>query len=233
MKVKFKIFFCVFMIAVFCFGSVSVVYAKTDSDISLSVATQIVKDYYDFQSDGYKVVPAFIYRYNGYLYMLWIGPKGVSDDGLHFTNAYGSKGLSCGSGSGDYVCLKFDNDNVYSKPTIVAKDNDCVYGIGQGNGLTEANLLTNTVDSYYDITGLNGDKLFTQGTNPSPTPTNPSPNPTPDLNTLSTSLSKVFQTSGMILQEIVALLPILLPVLVTFLAIRKGIRFTLQTLRSS
>lgn len=233
MKDKFKIFLCVVMIAVFSFGSVSVVYAKTGSDISLSVATQIVKDYYDFITDGYNVVPAFIYRYNGHLYMLWIGPKGVSDDGLHFTNAYGSNGLSSGSGSGDFVCLKFDDDNVYSKPSIVSKDNDCVYGIGQGNGLTEANLLTNTVDSYYDITGLNGDKLFTQGTSPSPTPTNPSPNPTPASNTLSTSLSKVFQTSGTILQEIVALLPILLPVLVTFLAIRKGIRFSLKTLRTA
>lgn len=226
MKNKLKIVLCVVMIVVFSFGTCSVAYSKTSTDISLSVATQIVKDYYDFQADGYKVVPAFIYRYNGHLYMLWISSKGVSDDGLHFTNAYGSSGLSSGSGSGDYVCLKFDDDNVYSKPTIVAKDNDCVYGIGQGNGLTEANLLTNTVDSYYDISGLNGDKLFTQGTSPSP-------NPTPDSNTLSTSLSKVFQTSGTILQEILAVLPILLPVLVTFLAIRKGIRFSLKILRTA
>lgn len=233
MKNKLKIVLCVVMIAVFSFGTCSVAYSKTSTDISLSVATQIVKDYYDFQTDGYKVVPAFIYRYNGHLYMLWIDGRGVSDDGLHFTNSYGSNGLNSGAGSGDYVCLKFDDDNIYSKPTIVAKDKDCVYGIGQGNGLTEANLLTNTVDSYYDISGLNGDKLFTQGTNPSPTPTNPSLNPIPASNTLSTSLSKVFQTSGKILQEIVALLPILLPVLVTFLAIRKGIRFSLKILRTA
>ncbi len=220
------------MIAVFSFGSCSVVYAKTGTDISLSTATQIVKDYYDFSSMGYKVVPAFIYRYNGHLCMLWIDSRGISDDGLHFTTAYGSSGLNSGSGSGDFVVLQFDDDNVYAKPTIVRKDNDMVYGIKTDNGLTEENLLTNTIDSYYDITGLDGDKLFTQGTSPSPTPT-PSPSPTPDSSTLSTLLSKVFQTSGTIFQEIVALLPILLPVLIAFLAIRKGIRFTLQTLRSA
>ena len=221
------------MIAVFSFGFASVAYAKTGTDISLSVATQIVKDYYDFSSMGYNgVVPAFIYHYNGSLCMLWISSLGVSDDGLHFTSAYGSSGLNSGSAFGKFVVLKFDEDNVYSKPTIVRSDKEATFGIGTGYGLSEVNLLTNTVDSYYDITGLNGDKLFTQGMSPSPTPT-PSPNPTPDSNTLSTLLSKVFQTSGTIFQEIVALLPILLPVLISFLAIRKGIAFTLKTLKTS
>lgn len=228
MKKYFKIFLCVVMIAVFSFGFASVAYAKTGTDISLSVATQIVNDYYDFSG----VVPAFIYRYNGGLYMLWISSLGVSDDGLHFTNAYGSSGLNSGSAFGKYYILKFDEDNVYSQPTLVRYNEDAVFGIGTGYGLTEENLLINTIDSYYDITGLNGDKLFTQGTSPSPTPT-PSPSPTPASNTLSTSLNKVFQTSGMILQEIVALLPILLPVLIAFLAIRKGIVFTLKTLKTS
>lgn len=47
---------------------------------------------------------------------------------------------------------------------------------------------------------------------------------------LNTTLSSI-QLTG-ILDEVIALLPILFPVLITFIAIRKGIAFTLTTLRS-
>lgn len=48
---------------------------------------------------------------------------------------------------------------------------------------------------------------------------------------LNTTLSSI-QLTG-ILDEVIALLPILLPVLITFIAIRKGIAFCLATLRAS
>lgn len=239
MKNKLKIFLCVVMILVFSFGTCSTAYAKTDFVPSLSICTQIVKDYYcfsatdyNFPKPNYNVIPCFTYSYNGGLYMLWISPHAVKNDSLNFTTAYGSSGISSGGGSSDFVVFKFDSDNLYSKPSIVASDNDTVYGIGTGIGLSEEHLLTNTIDSYYNIVGLNGDLVFQKGTSQSPNPNPETPPLTPGSNTLSTMFNKNSAMLNGVFQEIVALLPLLLPVLITFLAIRKGIKFTLQTLRS-
>lgn len=93
----------------------------------------------------------------------------------------------------------------------------------------ETKKLSNVTQILYS----NKDVTYTSGGNTTvffpqmnSVPSNP-PNRVP-LNTVISSI----QLTG-ILSELIAMLPLLLPVLITFLAIRKGISFCLQMLRAS
>lgn len=86
--------------------------------------------------------------------------------------------------------------------------------------------VNNILYSNKDVTYTSGDTTTVFFTQMDSIPSNP-PSRVP-LNTVISSI----QLTG-ILSELIAMLPLLLPVLITFLAIRKGIRFCLQMLRTS
>ncbi len=235
MKNKLKIVLCVVMIAVFSFGSCSVVYAKTGQPSDISVAWNIVKSYYldethDANSSYYFISsfsPVVLFSYNGLSYLL----VDVDCPDSYSFNDYGKVNhMTCPK------VFTFDSMNMYSCPSGFSRR----AWFGDSPAWAVPYLTPDLVNSgdvkilgsYFDFLDTSGEVVFLKGTNSSPNPTNPDSS-TQGSNILSNLLSKVFQTSGTIYQEIVALLPILLPVLIAFLAIRKGIRFTLQTLRSA
>lgn len=230
MKEKLKILLCAVMIFVFSFGTCATAYAYTGPPTSLDMAVSIYNSY-DYPV---KLNPVFYYyspNDNDYFLFL-LGNRGVSKGYVQYTTAYGSDGISTNSASGKWQLYKFDHNNCYAKPILVAQDLDDVYGSTVDCGLDLENIKKNIIGSYYDVLDYEGTKVFLKGTKPSPNPTNPDIS-TPGSNTLSTMFNKNSAMLKGVLNEIVALLPLLLPVLISFLAIRKGIRFTLQTLRSS
>lgn len=132
----------------------------------------------------------------------------------------------------NYYVYKFDKNNVYKKPTqsnmgyIQSKD-------GIKNIKSFSSIMYSTVN-IYDVSNNEGtltleNSVFTQaGTEK---PANPgTPGQKPSLGLSSSITSKILSP---ILMEVVAILPTLLPVLVAFIAIRKGLAFTLQMLRNA
>lgn len=237
MKNKLKIFLCVLMIAVFCFGSTSVVYAKTGQPTDINKAWNIVKSYYNndvestwnstyYFSDQY-FVPVLLFSNNGKSYLL-IDVQGQNNYSFDSSGNFGN--LTC------FKLYSFDDNNMYSQPTGVSR---CTWS--GTRFLPVPNLTLNSVSSgstvilgsNYDILNVDGEKVFQKGTSQSP---NPTPGTQPSVSA-SNILSDTFNNNSVklsgVLQEIVTLLPILLPVLVSLIAIRKGIKFCLQKLRSA
>lgn len=131
----------------------------------------------------------------------------------------------------NYYVYKFDNNNVYKKPTqsnmgyIQSKD-------GLKN-IKSFNIIMYSTVNIYNVTDTNGvlslenSVFMPSGTEKPANPETPGHKPN---STLSSSItSKIL---SLVLTEVVAILPVLLPVFLTFLAIRKGIKFTLTMLRS-
>lgn len=229
MKNKLKIFLCVVMIAVFCFGTCATAYAITGYPTDIDTATSVVKSYYKDELAGY--VPVFFYTTDSKGPALMFLPDSYSSDTIS-VSSYGDNGNSIDFKVNDknlYV-FTFDKSNFYSKPTVWKASN---VWMSVPYGLNKDNISKRIIQSYKTILAVDGKTvLFQQGTTPSPNPTNPD-STTHGSNTLSNLLNKNSTMLKGVLNEILALLPLLLPVLITFLAIRKGIRFTLQTLRSA
>lgn len=229
MKNKLKIFLCVVMIAVFCFGTCATAYASTGYPTSIDMATSVVKSYYKDELAGY--VPVFFYTTDSKGPALMFLPDSYSSDTIS-VSSYGDNGNSIDFKVNDknlYV-FTFDKSNCYSKPTVWKASN---VWMSVPYGLNKDNISKRIIQSYKTILAVDGKTvLFQQGTTQSPNPTNPD-STIQGSNILSNLLNKNSTMLKGVLNEIIALLPLLLPVLITFLAIRKGIRFTLQTLRSA
>lgn len=131
----------------------------------------------------------------------------------------------------NYYVYKFDNNNVYKKPTqsnmgyIQSKD-----GI---KNIKSFNSIMYSTANIYDVTDnegtltLENSVFMPSGTEKPATPETPGQKPS-----LSLSSSITSKILSPVLTEVVAILPVLLPVFLTFLAIRKGIAFTLTMLKS-
>lgn len=215
------------MISVLFFANCISAYALTGYPPSIDKAASIVQSYYKDELAGY--VPVFYYTTDSNGPALLFLPDTYSSDTISVAS-YGGDGNSidfCVEHKNLYV-FTFDKTNCYLKPTMWKDSN---YWMTVPYGLTKDNISNRILQSYKTILAVDGTTvLFQQGTLVSPNPTLPTPS---GSNTLSTMFNS---NSGMlngVLQEIVKLLPILLPVLVTFIAIRKGLKFCLQTLRSS
>lgn len=230
MKEKLKILLCAVMIFVFSFGTCATAYAYTGYPTDIDKANSIVKSYYKDELAGY--VPVFFYTTDSNGPALMFLPDKYSADTIS-VSSYGDNGNSIDFKVNDknmYV-FTFDKSNCYSKPTVWKASN---VWMSVPFGLNKDNISNRIIQSYKTILAVDGKTvLFQQGTAQSPNPNPEIPPSTPGSNTLSTIVNKNSVMLKGVLNEIVALLPLLLPVLITFLAIRKGIHFTLQTLRSA
>lgn len=220
MKNKLKIFLCVVMIAVFSFGTCATAYAYTGYPTSLDKAVSIINSYYkDMLGD---VTPICLYKENSTVRIMYLPSRFFEKD----ITIPKDREISVGMSSNCYF-FEFDYSNMYSKPTLISKhDHSFIY---QYLPVLNSDTIIDSYNTFYDY---EGNLLFQQGTTQSPNPTNPD-STIQSSNILSNLLNKNSTMLKGVLNEILALLPLLLPVLITFLAIRKGIRFTLQTLRSA
>lgn len=228
MKNKLKILLCAVMIFVFSFGTCATAYAYTGYPTDIDKANSIVNSYYKDELAGY--VPVFFYTTDNNGPALLFLPDDYSSDTIQVSKYGENFGLDFRVNDRNMYVFTFDKSNCYSKPTLWKASNVWMtvpYGINKNNASKRI------IQSYKTIIDVDGQTvLFQQGTIQSPNPTTPDSS-TPGSNTLSTMFNKNSAMLNGVLQEIIALLPLLLPVLITFLAIRKGIKFTLQTLRSS
>lgn len=229
MKNKFKIFLCVIMIVVFSFGTCAVAYASTGYPKDIDQALSIVQTYYKDELAG--SVPVFYYTTDNKGPALLFLPYDYSSDTIKVDKYGPNFGLDFRLDGKFMYVFTFDKLNCYSKPTMWKEENiwyTVPYGINKNNASERI------IQSYKTILDVDGTTvLFQQGTNQSPNPNPETPPSASGSNTLSTILNKNSPMLKKVLNEIVALLPLLLPVLISFLAIRKGLKFTLQTLRSS
>lgn len=243
MKNKLKIFLCVVMIAVFSFGTCATAYASTGYPDDIDKATSVVNSYYDNsglpfalckRSDN-KVVLITFSNHN-FLFgddnkVLFSGYPFSENSNFLFNGKYYNSIGALGITVWGY---EFDYDNFYSKPKkIEIKD---IYDISPKDYLA-SNLFRgySLIDTNYNIYQHSdtGDDVLVFPKGETNSPTTPDKPTTSGSNILSSTLNTNLMKSSNPLQEILTLLPILVPVLISFLAIRKGIRFTLQTLRSS
>ena len=243
MKNKLKILLCAVMIFVFSFGTCATAYAYTGYPTDIDTATSVVKSYYDKpglsfalckRPDNKVVLITFLNNY--FLFgdnnkVLFSGYPFSDKSNFLFNGKYYSGADTLGVTVWGY---EFDYDNFYSKPkkieikdiyNIVRQDYPA-YNLFRGYSLIESNY------NIYQHSDSGDDVLvFPKGETNSPTlPDKPI---TSGSNILSSTFNTNLMKSNNPLQEILTLLPLLLPVLISFLAIRKGIRFTLQTLRSA
>lgn len=228
MKEKLKILLCAVMIFVFSFGTCATAYAYTGYPNSFEKAVSIVNSYY--KDDLTSSTPVFLYKYNNSVCLLYLPSKCVNGDSAQIAKfANGSIDFRVDRES--MIGYQFDPVNMYSKPKEVFRLSNVWYTVPGGvNNDTKDDLI---ISCGVTILNPDGSVFFQKGTNLSPNPNPETPPLTPGSNTLSTMFNKNSAMLNGVLQEIIALLPLLLPVLITFLAIRKGIKFTLQTLRSS
>lgn len=226
MKNKLKIFLCVVMIFVFSFGTCATAYAATGYPKDIDQAVGIVKSYYSDELAG--SVPVFFYTTDNKGPAILFLPDNYSSDTIKVDKYGDNLGLDFRLDHKNMYVFTFDKLNCYSKPIMWVAENVWMtvpYGINKNNASQRI------IQSYKTILDVDGTTvLFQQGTSQSPNPNPPSPS---DSSTLLPSFNENSKMLNGVLQEIVALLPLLLPVLITLLAIRKGIKFTFQTLRSS
>ncbi|WP_294797850.1 hypothetical protein [uncultured Eubacterium sp.] len=242
MKNKLKIFLCVVMIAVFSFGTCATAYAYTGYPDDIDKATSVVNSYYDNSGLPFALckrpdnkVVLITFSNNNFLFgddkVLFSGYPFSENSNFLFNgkyyNAIGALGITVWG-------YEFDYDNFYSKPKkIEIKD---IYDISPKDYLA-SNLFRgySLIDTNYNIYQHSdtGDDVLVFPKGETNSPTTPDKPTTSGSNILSSTLNTNLMKSSNPLQEILTLLPILVPVLISFLAIRKGIRFTLQTLRSA
>lgn len=233
MKSKLKIFFSVLMISVVCFANCISAYAYTGGPTELKKAVSIVSSYYDISKYSVRVLSAD--KSGNTVLVCLPGSITLSSDD-YLPNSIGHIGeIYFDPGSGTHwlpaETFLFDSSNMYSKPTLYHTDTHDFVCVRYPNGKYSNGNTFSVIDSSHNIYNTDTSELvFRQGTSVSPNPTTPTPS---GSNTLSTMFNSNSAMLNGVLQEIVTLLPILLPVLVTLIAIRKGIRFCLQTLRSS
>lgn len=234
MKNKLKIFLCVVMILIFSFGTCATAYAYTGYPSSFDNASSIFYSYYS--NDMPDAKPVALVNFDGKTYL--IVDKAVGNRALSNLIFFKGSDFETLGNFWHPLVIEFSYDNCYSKPTIKYDGTTGSYGdikINSSLGFNIKNFNSGKFSFIYsvvDVYDYDGNVVFQKGTSQSPNPTTPDSS-IPGSNTLSTMFNKNSAMLNGVLQEIIALLPLLLPVLITFLAIRKGIKFTLQTLRSS
>lgn len=244
MKNKFKIFLCVLMIAVFCFGTTAVAYASTGSPKDYNTALSIVKSYYTDAEIGNTFAllknpdgKVSLVTFNRDLFLFGNNNKVIFKGYPFSDNSF----ILLKRPDPDFYTIKvfafdFDTSNMYSKPVKRTLYDDVHLNAPNPHPVKyfRGFSLIQSPYNIYERSDTGEDVLvFQQGTSQSPNPNPETPPLTPGSNILSPILNSDLMKSKNPLQEIVALLPLLLPVLITLLAIRKGIKFTLQTLKSS
>ena len=243
MKNKLKIFLCVVMILVFSFGTCATAYAYTGYPTSIDDATSVVNSYYDKPGLSFALckrpdnkVVLITFSNNYFLFgddkkVLFSGYPFSDKSDFLFNGKYYSGADTLGVTVWGY---EFDYDNFYSKPKkIEIKD---IYSITRQDYLAW-NLFRgySLIESNYNIYqhSDSGDDVLVFPKGETNSPTLPDKPTTSGSNILSSTFNMNLMKSNNPLQEILTLLPLLLPVLISFLAIRKGIRFTLTTLKSA
>lgn len=204
-------------------------FASTGYPTSYKQAESIVRSY-STELGLDNSVPVCLYTYKNKPCMLYL-PKDRYDSDTITVSKYNADGEGLDFFVNDqylYV-LSFSSSNMYSKPTVEFRGANRWMTVP---GMTKNNISDVIIGSSKTILDTDGSTvLFRQGTNPSPTPI-PTPNPKPTQNSkLISSISSTILSP--VLSEVVAILPTLVPVLVALLAIRKGLAFTLQTLKTS
>lgn len=135
---------------------------------------------------------------------------------------------------GQVEIMKFDSKNPYTKHSTASWS---LNNVDTGDSKTYCTVLGTKATIYkWDSTNntANKDEVFMKAGSASATqPTDPTNPETPGTQHLKVSSSITSKQLSGVMSELVATLPTVLPVLVTFLAIRKAIAFTLATLRSA
>lgn len=216
MKSKLKVVICVIMTCVFLLIPFSV-FAYPDNPSP--------KLLYDIAQETGKSI------YSGYQVM-------CEDDNNYYFWTVNNSNIRPSSSSNSYPCnISMSGGGASSRvPTTVftyPKSNFYDVSVSEdGQGYYydfEVKKLSNVTKILYsnkDVTYTNGGATTVFFPQMNSVPSNP-PNRVP-LNTIISSI----QLTG-ILSELIAMLPLLLPVLIAFLAIRKGIAFCLATLRTA
>lgn len=243
MKEKLKILLCAVMIFVFSFGTCSTAYARTGYPEDYNTALSIVKSYYKDNEIGNTF--ALLKSPDGKVSLVTFGrdiflfgdKNKVIFKGVPFSN---DSFILLNRPDPDWYTLKvyafdFDSLNMYSKPVKRTLYDDVHLNAPNPHpcGYFRGWSLIQSPYNIYQRSDTGEDILvFPQGETNSPTP-DPPGSLVPGSNILSSTVNKNSEMLNGVLNEILVLLPLLLPVLISFLAIRKGIKFTLQTLRSA
>lgn len=155
--------------------------------------------------------------------------------------------------SGVYYCLKpptgtvitvvrYSYQNIYSNPTSLNEKFSFstsynMHGLNPYTGLRyetagDSSAAKNPlVPAYSNYDFDNAGTTFQQTPSTPTTPGTEGETTTPGAVVLGATMKKT--NLSQVLSELIAVLPILLPVLITFIAIRKGIKFILGTLRTA
>ena len=224
MKNKLKIAVCAIFVVIFSLLPMSV-FAKTDNSTP-ALLYQIAKD---SGADCWTDFQILVEDENNY-YLIMVGNIWNDSGGFGGYARVSSKSypLSVQIGGGS-ISVRYKTDfctfpknNIYD---VTVDKNLRYYEFGLSTG-TSVNNVTNILYCNKDVIYKNGDTndVFFQKMNSIPQGTS-------KRVPLNTTLSSI-QLTG-ILDEVIALLPILFPVLIAFLAIRKGIAFCLATLRTA
>lgn len=224
MKNKLKIAVCAIFVVIFSLLPMSV-FAKTDN-ATPALLYRIAKE---SGADCWSDFQILVEDANNY-YLIMVGNIWNDSGSFNGYSRVSSKSypLSVEIGGGSIgvryktdFCT-FPKNNIYD---VTVDKNWRYYEFGLSTG-TSVNNVTNILYCNKDVMYKNGDtnEVFFQRMNS--IPSNP-----PSRVPLHTVISSI-QLTG-ILDEVIALLPILFPVLITFIAIRKGIAFCLATLRTA
>lgn len=233
MKQKIKFIFCVLMISVLFFANCISAYASTGGPTNLDKALSIVRSYYDISNFSVFVLSA---DKSGNTVLVCLSGDTILSSDNYLPNSIGFTGSVYMHPGSDTNWLSadtflFDSSNMYSKPTLYHTSAYDFTSIPYPNGKYSNGNTFSVIESNHNIYNVDTNELVFQ------LGTSASPNPTPPSQSGSSTLSPTFNSNSAmlngVLQEIVILLPILLPVLVILIAIRKGLKFCLQTLRSS
>lgn len=224
MKNKLKIAVCAIFVVIFSLLPMSV-FAKTDN-ATPALLYQIAKEN---GADCWTDFQILVEDDNNY-YLIMVGNIWNDSGGFGGYARVSSKSypLSVQIGGGSIgvryktdFCT-FPKNNIYD---VTVDKNWRYYEFGLSTG-TSVNNVTNILYCNKDVIYKNGDtnEVFFQKMNSVPSSQ-------PNRVHLNSVISSI-QLTG-ILSELIAMLPLLLPVLITFLAIRKGIAFCLQMLKTS
>lgn len=123
-----------------------------------------------------------------------------------------------------------ENRGLGTSPYFIYYLNPCSGAFYDDTG-TNQGVSVPLIPAYCNYDFDNAGKTFTQTPSTSTTPGTEGETTTPGAVVLGATLKKT--QLSQVLSELIAVLPILLPVLITFIAIRKGIKFILGTLRTA
>lgn len=145
--------------------------------------------------------------------------------------------------STDVTIVRYSYDNIYKSPTSLCDrthlnkggiDTYCInpftgekYDIAYFSHGTKSGLTPHYSNYDFDNAG----ETFTQTPSTPTTPGTEGETTTPGAAVLGATMKKT--NLSQVLSELIAVLPILLPVLISFIAIRKGLKFTLSQLRAA